>query len=34
MSTLPNAVKEGEIVSVKVLSIDAQGKISLQLVKK
>ncbi len=27
-------VKEGEIVSVKVLSIDAQGKISLQLVKK
>ncbi|MBU2545345.1 polyribonucleotide nucleotidyltransferase [Patescibacteria group bacterium] len=27
-------VKEGEIVSVKVLSIDAQGKISLQLIKK
>ena len=27
-------VKEGEIVSVKVLSIDAQGKTSLQLVKE
>ena len=27
-------VKEGEIVSVKVLSVDAQGKISLQLIKK
>ena len=29
-----DVVKEGEIVSVKVLSIDAQGKISLQLVKE